>query len=439
LTKGGIVASLVGLTMVLTGLVPTTITQSVAAGAATIPAPKLCTLPADGTVFETATPAQEDLDPAAVNQALLYAETHLRTSVQIFRNNCLVGTSLLNPVTANIPWEIFSATKSVVSILTGIAYDQHKLNLDDPIGMYLPEGPGWGDAAHRAITIRDLLTATAGLRESILAEFASIGTDPNIAQEALAQPITHPPGTHFEYSQRDVDLLAFVVQRAVGEGLQTFAQQYLFGPIGIPVNSYIWLKDRSGNTYGYANLFIPPTQFAKLGLLMQNDGVWRGTRIVSSSYIQQAVANDPTNPCYGFLFWHNGGDSCTGANIPAAETVAGPLIGSAPPDLFAMVGALQQNNLMIPSLHMTVTWTGALGDTAPNLSVLLSAGPTSNLYYNFFQLLMGGVLDVMVPNPGPYKTPPLDLDINPLNYLSPFVLLTDYFPNSTCNLLRCSP
>jgi CubicO group peptidase (beta-lactamase class C family) len=400
--------------------------------------PKMCALPSGGTKFEPATPAQEDLEPAALNQALLYAETHLRASVQIFRNNCLVGTSLSNPLTADIPWEIFSATKSVVSVLTGIAYDQHKLALDNPIGMYLPQGPGWGDAAHRSITIRELLTETAGLRESILSEFASVGTDPNIAQEALAQPLTTLPGTHFEYSQRDVDLLAFVVQRAVGEGLQTFAQQFLFGPIGIPAHSYIWLTDRSGNTYGYANLFIPPTQFAKLGLLLQNDGVWRGTRILSSSYIKQATADDPTNPCYGFLFWHNGGGSCTGANIPAAETVAGPLIASAPNDLFAMVGALQQNNFMIPSLHMTVTWTGALGDTAPNLSVALSAGPTSDLYYNFFQLLMAGVLDVKVPNPGPYMTPPLDLDINPLNYFSPYELLTDYFPNSTCNVIMCS-
>jgi hypothetical protein len=69
----------------------------------------------------------------------------------------------------------------------------------------------------------------------------------------------------------------------------------------------------------------------------------------------------------------------------------------------------------------------------------LSAGPTSNLYYNFFQLLMAGVLDVKVPNPGPYTTPPLDLDINPLNYLSPFELLTDYFPNTTCTIVLCSP
>jgi CubicO group peptidase (beta-lactamase class C family) len=422
------------LIVVLVAFPPVAMGSAMAADTSSV---RQCTLPSNGTVFGTASPSQEDLSPASVNEALLYAETHLRASVQIFRNDCLVGSSLLNPVTANVPWEIFSSTKSVVSILTGIAYDQHKLALDDPIGKYLPQGPGWGDPAHRAITIRDLLTETAGLRESILAEFASTETDPNIAQEALAQPITHQPGTHFEYSQRDPDLLAFVVQRAVGEDLQAYAQRYLFGPIGIPAGSYVWLRDRSGNTYGYANLFIPPVQFAKLGLLMENDGVWRGVRIVSSSYIRQAVADQPTNPCYGFLFWHNGGTSCTGANIPSAETVDGPLIGSAPPDLFAMVGALQQNNFMIPSLHMTVTWTGAFGDTAPNLSVALSAGPTSDLYYNFFRILMQGVLDVKVPDPGPYQVPPFDLDVNPLNYLSPFVLLTDYFPNSTCNVIMC--
>ncbi len=423
----------------LAGIAVPTLGKAQPAAATVTSGVKTCAQPASGSTFPTAKPEQENLDPAAVGAAIGYAETHMRASVQIFRNNCLVGASPLNVATADVPWEIFSSTKSVVSILTGIAYDQHKLALDDPIGKYLPVGPGWGDAAHRAITIRDLLTETAGLRESILAEFATTGTDPNIAQEALAQPLTHQPGTHFEYSQRDPDLLAYVVQRAVGEDLQAFAQQYLFGPLGIPQHSYIWLRDRSGNTYGYANLFIPPAQFAKLGLLMQNDGVWRGQRILSPSYIRSATADQSTNPCYGFLFWHNGGTSCTGANIPAAETAPGPLVGSAPSDLYAMVGALQQNNFMIPSLHMTVTWTGVLGDAAPNLSVLLSAGPTSDLYYNFFRILMRGVRDVHVPDPGPYKAPPLDLDVDPTNYLSPAVLMTDLFPNPSCNVIMCAP
>jgi CubicO group peptidase (beta-lactamase class C family) len=435
--RSAVVAVALSAVLLSAGLGMNATTAAGAVSAAVAPM-STCALPSSGQSFGNATPAQEDLNPAAVQQAILYAETHLRASVQIFRNNCKVAQGLLDPVTNDIPYEIFSSTKSVISMLTGIAYQQHRLALSDPIGMFLPTGPGWGDAAHRAITIRDLLTETAGLRESILTEFASVGTDPNIVQEALAQPLVHTPGTTFDYTQRVPDLLAYVVQRAVGQDLQAFAQKYLFGPVGIPANSYIWLRDRSGNTYGYANLFIPPTQFAKLGLLMQNDGNWNGQQIISTDYIAQLRAPTSTNGCYGFLFWVNGGSPCVSANIPAVQAVDHEMIPSAPVDLFAMVGALQQNNFMIPSLHMTVTWTGVLGDTTRNLAGLLSAsGAASNLYYNFFRILMSGVEDQHIADPGPFVSPPEDFDLNPANYINPSVLLTDLVTNPNCNVLFC--
>src|SRR5437764_14698873 len=68
-----------------------------------------CALPASGTSFTAAAPQSESLDPAAVRRALAYADTHLRLSVQIFRNNCLVAGSPLNAITGDIPWEIFSS------------------------------------------------------------------------------------------------------------------------------------------------------------------------------------------------------------------------------------------------------------------------------------------------------------------------------------------
>jgi CubicO group peptidase (beta-lactamase class C family) len=399
---------------------------------------KHCPLPTAGQGVGGATPAQEDLTGADVQAAVAYADTHLRTTVQIFRNNCKVAQGLADPVTDNTAWEIFSSTKSIISILTGIAWDHGDLKLSDRIGKYLPHGKGWGDRAHRAITIRELLTETAGLRESILSEFASTGTDPNVAEEALAQPLVHKPGSTFDYTQRVPDLLAYVVQRAVGEDLQTFAQHYLFTPIGIPVNSYFWLRDRSGNTYGYANMFMPPARFARLGLLMQNNGVWRGQRVLSAAYINKLRTPTGTNPCYGFLFWVNAGSSCASANIPSEQVVNHRMIPAAPRGLFAMVGALQQNNFMIPSLHLTVTWTGVLGDTTTNLPGLLSAsGGASNLYDDFFRLLMRGVQDRHIHDPGPYRSPPQDYDVNPTNFISPAVLATDLLTNPDCNVVFC--
>lgn len=414
-------------------------TLFIATNAAKIPsAPsvKHCQLPENGAAFSTANPSDVNLDPIIVQKAITYASTHNRLSVQIFRNNCKVGTSIIDPITDEVPFNVFSSTKSVMSILTGMAYDQGKLHIDDAIDKYLPKGPGWGNAAHRKITIRNLLTETAGLREAILAEFGSVLIDPNVAQEALAQPIEHTPGTHFEYTQRVPDLLSFVVQQAIGQDIQAFAQDNLFGPLGIPKNAYFWLRDRSGITYGYAHLFIKPSDFAKLGLFMQNDGVWNVNRLLSSDYIAQATTPSPKNPCYSFLFWNNKGQPCTAANIPSTETLDRRAIPPAPTDSYAMVGALQQNNFIIPSLNMTVTWTGVLGDYTADPPQFLSASP-GPLYWDFFEILMRAVKDVKVPDAGPYVSPPLDLDFNPSNYLSLPVLLKDLFPSKFCNVVFC--
>ncbi len=402
-----------------------------------------CPLPSGSDAPGGSDPAAQELDPAAVRDALAYAQANMRLSVQIYRNNCLVGTGPLDPVTQNVPFNVFSSTKSIVSMATGIAEGQGKLALDDPIGTYLPEGPGWGEPAHRAITIRNLLNEAGGLDEAILSEFATIGTDPHVARQALALPITHEPGTNFAYSQRTPDLLAFIVARAVDQDFQDFVQHNLFDPIGIDKNSYFWLRDRSGNTYGYANLFIPSEQFARLGLLMQNGGRWNGEQVVPADYVERVSVPSEPNPCYGLLFWTNRGESCKTTNIPASRTLDHQLTPSAPDDMYAMVGALQQNNFIIPSLNMTITWTGVLGDKAPDPQAIASANPSADLYYNFFRILMRGVRDQNVPDPGPYTHDPASLNLDPTNYLDPKVLgngigIGPYAPPG-CNVLFCPP
>lgn len=399
-------------------------------------AQKHCTLPTAGERFQTATPAQEDLTKADVTKAVDQLSVRLRLSVQVFRNNCLVAGDPLDAFTDAAHNNLWSVTKSVTSLLTGIAIGEGRIGIDDPIGDYLPTGAGWGDAAHRALTVRKLLTQTSGIDEAILSEAATTGTDVNLAQEALAQPIEHTPGTHFEYSQLGPALLAYVVQRAVGENLQRFAQRVLFTPVGITSGSYLWLEDRSGTPYGYSNLFLTPVQLARLGLLVQNGGRWRGHQVVPASYVAQLGVPTKTNGCYGLLYWTNGGEPCTGANIPSAQTVDRRAIPTAPDDAFEMNGTGGQLNVMIPSLHMTVTTTGYFGDTYPDPSILVGATP-GDMQYNFFRTLMKGVQDVHVHDPGPYPGDPIDMDVNPMNYLDPQVLLHDLVSSPTCNIVVC--
>ncbi|TQL66381.1 CubicO group peptidase (beta-lactamase class C family) [Nocardioides albertanoniae] len=409
----------------------------VPAGSATAAvAQKRCDLPSASDSFATSTPAQQSLDAQQVSRAVDLLSTRLRLSVKVFRNNCLVAKSRLDDAGSSVHNNVWSVTKSVTSLLTGIAVGDGKLHLDDPIGRHLPKGPGWGDAAHRAITVRQLLTQTSGTRQAILAEAASTAVDPNLAREALAQPFVHKPGTKFQYSQLGPALLAYVVQRAVGKDLVAFAQERLFGPIGIESGSYFWLRDRSGLAYGYNGLFLKPAQLARLGLLMSNDGRWQGTQVVPASYVSAVGRPTPTNGCYGLLFWSNRAKPCTGADIPGAQTLDRRAIPSAPADAYEMNGTGGQLVVMIPSLDMTVVTTGYFGSLALDPPVLLGASP-DEMQWTFFRELMAAVEDVDVADPGPYPGDPISLDVDPRNYLDPAVLTSDLLTNPHCNVVFC--
>ncbi|WP_433661220.1 serine hydrolase domain-containing protein [Nocardia sp. CA-128927] len=382
-----------------------------------------CT-PQSGREFARAQPEQVGLDSERLADALTFAATRNRLNVQVFRHNCLIGEGPTNAQTGNVAWNIWSSTKSVVSMLAGIAWDQGKLEISAPIDRYLP--PELGDAEHRSITVENLLTESSGLAVGALTEGITgvVPIDPNSAVQALGMPLDNPPGTEFSYSQRNVDLLSYVLELAVGEPLQQFAQRELFDPLGIERGDYYWARDRSGHTYGYAHLMIPPNDFAKLGLLVSNDGRWGTQQLVSSRYLRLALKPSSANECYGYLFWL--GPEC-----------AAPLY-NVPPDVFMMDGLGMQNVFGIPSLDLTVVWTGFFGNrSSKGLTGTLQN--QAELPYEFFRKLFAAFHDRPMPDPGPFVEPPVRLD--PRTYVDPDILLAVFgigpgaYPG--CNVFSC--
>jgi CubicO group peptidase (beta-lactamase class C family) len=392
------------------------------ADAATGTGPR-CTL-TSGREFPSATPEQAGFDAHRLAAALTFAATRNRLNVQVFRNNCRIGTVPHGDETGKIPWNVWSVTKSVVSLLAGIAWDQGRLDLSAPIGRYLPAG--LGDARHRSITVEDLLTETSGLHIGTVNEGVTgvIPLDPFSAVQALAVPFDNPPGTAFSYSQRNVDLLSWVIELAVGEPLQDFAQHELFDPLGIERGDYYWARDRSGHTYGYAHLLIPADDLAKLGLLLSNNGRWGAEQIVSKEYLSRARRPSAINPCYGYLFWV--GPGC--AELPSFL----------PKDSYQMSGVGLQDVFIIPSLGLTVVWTGMFGDrsTEGPAGILQNMGELS---YEFFRQLFAAFQRSPIPAPGPWVEPPLRLD--PKAYFDPNITLAlfgigpDAYPH--CTVLSC--
>ncbi|MFI6869051.1 serine hydrolase domain-containing protein [Nocardia sp. NPDC050406] len=347
---------------------------------------KHCAL-SDGRQLETAKPEEVGLDSAALRRAIDFAADPTRFTVRVYRNNCLVAGRENTERSGETAWNLWSSTKSVVAMVTGIAVDEGRLRVDDPIDAYLPAG--LGDSAHRAITVRNLLTESSGMQVAVASEGITglAQMDPNVVAQALAMPIVHEQGTQWQYSQRAVDLLVHVVQQAVGEDFQAYAQRKLFDPLGIPASDYFWARDRSGNTYGYAHLVLPPDDFVKLGLLLVNRGDWNGRQVISQAYLTEAVSPVATNSCYGFLFTVNG-DNC--------ETMFPGL----PKDAIQMSGMMRQDNFIVPSLGLLVSWTGV---TVPGSSV--------SFPHEVLRAVTSAFATPRLQDPGPYRPMP-DITLN---------------------------
>ncbi|WP_245717695.1 serine hydrolase domain-containing protein [Nocardia jejuensis] len=366
---------------VLTAGVMLAVSPMASAAPATGDGLKHCAV-SDGRQPETATPEEVGVDSAALREAVTLASDPTRFTFQVFRNNCLIAGGPNNQQAGGVAWNLWSSTKSVVSMVTGVAVSEGKLRVDDPIDSYLPAG--LGDSSHRAITIRSLLTETSGMEVAVASEGVTglVQLDPNVVAQALGMPIVNPQGAEWQYSQRAIDLLAYVVQRAVGEDFQAYAQRKLFDPLGIRQGDYHWARDRSDNTYGYAHLVLPPNDFAKLGLLLTDNGNWHGNQLISTAYLDQARTPTEANPCYGFLFTVNG---------PGCDAAFPGL----PKDAYQMSGMMRQDNFIVPSLGLLVSWTGI---TVP--------GGAVSFPHDVLRALTGAFRSPTLADPGPYQQHP---------------------------------
>ena len=203
----------------------------------------------------------------------------------------------------------------------------------------------------------------------------------------MALPFAHEPGTFYEYAQTTVTVLGAVVEAAVGQDLQAFAQAELFGPLGIPRDRWSWQRDVAGHTIGFAALAMAPVDLARIGTLLAHDGQWGDRRLIDPGYVAAMGASSATNPGYGYLLWTNRGDSFITPSSLARRTKDRPWLPAAPRDLFALSGMFDQFVWVIPSLDMVVVRTGFFGP--------------SNWGHEFFRILMRGVRDADIPDPGP--------------------------------------
>ena len=311
-----------------------------------------CEVPLAGQVYGAVDATKLGFDQARLDAALQFGSRLGSTSMRVYRHGCLAAKSALDPVTAFVPQVLFSGSKAILALAVGRAITLGFLTLDDPIGQYLPEA----DAAHGAITVRQLLNQTSGLQLIVADEAAALTTDP--VAYTLALPFWYQPGTEFMYAQNTLTTLSRVLERATGMDFQAFTQQELMSRVGIPRDHWVALRDRSANTFVWGGLLVRPDDEARLGHLMLHQGKWGTEQLISTSYMIQSTTGTAANPGYGFLLWLNADHYKLGA-IGRPFPLDQPTLPGSPMDTYGAMGAFGQLTIVVPSRDLVFVRNGA--------------------------------------------------------------------------------
>lgn len=230
-------------------------------------------------------------------------------SLLVFRNGRLISESYTkDDRDRTSPRAIWSCTKQVVGLLTGIAIEKQLIgSVEDPIGDYLKETNAHPDKKN--IQIRHLLTMRSGISYSN--DGLSGQTDDILRQLPdqingfiLGQPLKYQPGEHFQYKDCDPQLLASIIQQQAGKSTGEWAEEVLLGPLEI--ENLIWENYRDGVSLGGFGILTTPREMAKFGQLVLDKGVWKGSRVVSEEWINEMTTireEDVYDAQFGYLWW----------------------------------------------------------------------------------------------------------------------------------------
>lgn len=201
-----------------------------------------------------------------------------------------------------------SASKSIISLLAGIAIDKGYIgSVEDSISTYLPEYfENIEDSLKRSITIKDVLTMRTGLETTSFHNYGAWVMSDDWVAFALNQPMDDRPGGDMRYSTGTSHLLSVIITKATGMSTRAFAEKYLFGPMDIEAGG--WDRDPQGYYMGGNNLALKPGDMLKIGQMILNGGTWEGQRIISREWLADSFktyTRSNYNPYdYGYMWWN---------------------------------------------------------------------------------------------------------------------------------------
>ncbi|MBA2675491.1 serine hydrolase [Ramlibacter sp.] len=212
-------------------------------------------------------------------------------------------------------WTSFSVAKSVTSTLVGAAIREGFIRgMDDKVTDYIPQMKG---SAYDEVSIRQLLTMTSGVRwnedyadpNSDVARFNNHKPEPGV--DALVSylrglPRAAPPGTRWNYSTGETNLVGILVSQATKKPLAAYLSEKIWIPAGMEQQA-TWILSKTGQEISGCCLQAAARDFARFGQFILNGGKAGAQGLVPDGWLAEATATqaDIGQPGrgYGYFWW----------------------------------------------------------------------------------------------------------------------------------------
>jgi CubicO group peptidase (beta-lactamase class C family) len=245
-----------------------------------------------------------------------------------------------NKKTRLLSW---SMAKSFINAMVGILVREGKLDINKPVDI-----DEWKGDERSKITLNNLMQMQSGLKWN--EDYGNrsdvtlmLHCESDMSHFAIRQPLAHPSGTFWYYSSGTTNIVSYLIRRQFNSDslYYAFANNQLFNKIGMP--DAVFEVDPSGTRVGSSYLYATARDYARFGLLFQNDGVFNRERILPEGWVKYSTSvASASNGLYGSFFWLNRSKA----------------LKSAPEDMYACDGHDGQHIYILPTQQLVVVVLG---------------------------------------------------------------------------------
>ena len=221
-----------------------------------------------------------------------YLDSLHTVSFLVVRHDSILFESYRDGWNDTLTSNIYSATKTIVGLLAGIALDEGKIrSLDDPVSDYIPS---YNKSMQAHVTLRHLLTMSGGMAwDEAYASLFSVTTHGyygnDLYELVTGLEVVDKPGVQYSYRSGETQLLAFVIEAATGQTLSEYAEEKLWKPMQAERDAY-WLLDKeNGDEKAFCCFHTTARDVARFARLLLHRGNWQGRQLVSEAYMDELM------------------------------------------------------------------------------------------------------------------------------------------------------